>query len=164
MITAMIWVASVLAVLYATTGFFYGLKAWWRVDDARRETAINKKERDRLETDWNLYKTWPETHSRPDETLRQYDSRKALAVTERGARVSDARYRAYRRSMMAPLWPLLLVSDVYSGYTKAREERAPWVLKQQQEALDNAVKFNDALEKAKKGAEDALDNAKEMMS
>lgn len=164
MITAMIWVCSVLAILYVATGFLYGVRAWQRVGDARREGTPNAEERSRLRNAWNLHYSAPHAYPRPDETLDEYDRRKTLGSVEYAGRVSDARYRAYRRSMMAPLWPLLLVSDVYSGYTEAREGRAPWVLREQQEALEKAVKHNEALENAKKGAQDALDNAKEMMS
>lgn len=74
--------------------------------------------------------------------------------------IAAAKVRAYHRTAMAPIWPVLLMHDAIKGYRQAREAQQPYLLEQSARKLEKAKQYSDNLVKAQREAEEAIENAR----
>lgn len=110
---------------------------------------------------------WLEKHARhlrnpsyyyaPTPPLRDYYTREQVEGAEAVATVDY-----YRRTLLSPVWPALLVSDALTRYRQADEASAPYLLEQQRDQLRKAQEYSARLADAQREAQAAIDKAREL--
>ena len=94
----------------------------------------------------------PSYYEKPKPSLRDYY---AYDRVEGAEAVATMDY--YRRTLLCPIWPVLLIFDALSRYRRAREASAPYLLDQQREQLRKAQEYSDRLSQAQHEAQAAID-------
>lgn len=146
-------VIGVLVYLSIALGYFLAAKD--RKNAARRESLGGMSE-DRWLFLHSEYLRSPQYNDKPRPGLRDYYSYDRIEGAEAVATVDY-----YRRALLCPVWPVLLVSDAITRYRQAREASAPYLLDQQRKQLLKAQEYSEQLAEAQREAQAVIDEAKQ---
>lgn len=136
-------IITIIAIAYVITGVMYANIAW---GTHRHTNGLPKRD----EAAWLMsharaINSW--SHAAPEPSLREYYG-KCQTTTGYDSKRAAAKVRAYRRTFFAPIWPVLLVNDVLSGYNEAKVLSQPHLLEKQREQLEKAQKYAETLNQA----------------
>lgn len=139
----------VLALVYAGIGFFIAKHGFYKARQTPNDTAEEKK----LIKSWSQHLSYGYGYAKPKITLEEFYKSKAPN------RKDAALAQAYRRMFWSPVWPLLVVGDVYRGYQKAKVGERIYLLEKSAKDLERAMSNRAELEKAHKQAQEAIKKA-----
>ena len=149
------------ALVYLGVALGYSFAARGRMNTARGRA--NAARRGLLggmnESDWlekhAKHVRYPSLYAAPTPSLRDYYAPEQVEGAEAVATVDY-----YRRTLLCPIWPTLLVSDVLTRYRRASEASAPYLLDQQRKQLAKAQEYSERLADAQREAQAAIDEAR----
>ena len=137
-------------LMYLCVAFGYSVVAKGRLNAARQGSLNGKSEEAWLEKHAQHLRS-PMFRDKPTPSLRNYYAYDRIEGAEAVATVDY-----YRRTLLSPVWPALLVSDVLSRYRQASEASAPYLLDQQRKQLRKAQEYSERLAQAQREAQDAI--------
>ena len=140
-----------IAIEYSFTARDRMTTARYRANAARRGLLGGMSEPEWLEKHARHLQN-PHCYDAPTPSLRDYYAREQVEGAEAVATMDY-----YRRTLLSPVWPALLVSDVLTRYRQASEVSVPYLLEQQRDQLRKAQEYSNRLAQAQREAQDAID-------
>lgn len=145
-------VTGVLVCLSIALGYFIAARR--RKNAARQESLGGISEYRWLELH-SEYLRNPSYNDKPWPSLRDFYAYDRVEGAEAVATVDY-----YRRALLCPIWPVLLVSDAITRYRRAREASAPYLLDQKRKQLLKAQEYSERLAEAQREAQAVIDKAR----
>lgn len=145
-------VVGVIVYLGIALGYFTAAKG--RKNAARRESLGGMSEDRWLELHAQHLSS-PRYRKEPTPSLRDFYAYDRIEGAEAVATVDY-----YRRALLCPVWPVLLVSDAITRYRQASEASAPYLLDQKRKQLLKAQEYSEQLAEAQREAQIAIDKAR----
>ena len=151
------------ALLYLGVALGYYFAAKGRLNTARdRAYSVRRGLGGMSEHEWlekhSRHLRTPNYYKAPSPSLRDYYGGDGRDQVEGAEAVATVDY--YRRTLLSPIWPALLVSDVLARYRRASEASAPYLLDQQRKQLRKVQEYSERLAQAQREAQDAIDGAR----